>query len=190
MKPNSNLYRIRDKMDKKLMIFFTLFALVMLGGSLALSYWVLPKYVTYYNWDIRTGRVKSQPTEEVSIDNQSSRNDIKLNGVFIIIQSAIVVGAIWIILFVGVRLRRKYGGDRPIDMQNYLFRISRLTGKSEYNIFCKAAEEWLVSKEKIERDFNKYLNDASIPYYVNDFVRKNKKHIDELRVSIFNRGGH
>ena len=175
-------------MDKKMMIIFTLFALVMLGGSLALSYWVLPKYATYFNLDIRTGRVKTQPTEEVSIKNQSSRNDIKLNGIFIIIQSAIVVGAIYIIIFVGVRLRRKYGGDRPINMQNYLFKISRLTGKSEYDIFCKAAEEWPVSKEQVEQDFNRYLYDVSIPYYVNDFVRKNKKHIDELRVSIFNKG--
>ena len=176
-------------MDKKLIIFFTIFALVMLGGAFALSYWVLPKYVTYDNRDISTGKVKSQPTEEVPIDDQSSRDDLKLNGLFIIIQSAIVVGAIYIIVFVGVRLKHKYGGDRPIKMQNYLFKISRLTGKSEYDIFFKAAEDWPVSKEQIEQDFNRYLHNASIPYYVNDFVRKNKKHIDELRVSIFNRGG-
>jgi hypothetical protein len=75
-------------------------------------------------------------------------------------------------------------------MQNYLFKISRLTGKSEYDIFCKAAEEWPVSNEQVKQDFNRYLNNASIPYYVNDFVRKNKKHIDELRVSIFIKGGH
>ena len=187
MKSRSNRNKSGYKMDKKVVIFFALFALVMLGGSCALSYWVLPKYLTYHNRDIRTGRVRSQLTEAIPLSGQNPRTKTDLKGILIITQSAIVVGAIYIILFVGARLRRKFGEDRPINMPSYLFKISRLTGKSEYDVFYKAAQEWPVSREQIEQDFKKYLSDESIPYYVNDFVRKNKKHIDELRVSIFSR---
>ncbi len=40
-------------------------------------------------------------------------------------------------------------------------------------------------REQIEEDFKKFVSDDCIPYYVNDFIRKNKKHIDEMRTSIF-----
>ena len=46
-------------------------------------------------------------------------------------------------------------------------------------------EDWPVSSEKIDRDFRKYLAVQDIPYYVNDFVRKNKAHIDKLHLSLF-----
>ena len=83
------------------------------------------------------------------------------------------------------RLHKKLKEDQPLSMEFYLYKIARLTGKSEYDVFCKSAEEWPVSKSRIEQDFKRYLHHQSIPHYVNDFVRKNKKHIDELHIPLF-----
>jgi hypothetical protein len=67
--------------------------------------------------------------------------------------------------------------------EDYLYKISRVTGHSEYDVFCKSAEAWPVSREKIEEDFTRYLQQQDIPHYVNDFVRRNKKHIDEFSLA-------
>ena len=69
----------------------------------------------------------------------------------------------------------------PTGLTGNLFR----RGHSEYDVFCKSAEVWPVSKEKIEDDFTRYLQQQSVPHYVNDFVRRNKKHIDELHTPRF-----
>ena len=71
------------------------------------------------------------------------------------------------------------------SMEFYLYKISRVTGHSEYDVFCKSAEEWpvaRVSKEKIDADFKNYLSRNAVPPYVNHFVRQNKHHIDELHL--------
>jgi len=75
--------------------------------------------------------------------------------------------------------------DKAPSMEFYLYKIARLTGKSEYDVFCKSAEEWPVSQSRIDYDFKRYLIDQDVPHYVNDFVRKNKKHIDELHIPPF-----
>ena len=80
---------------------------------------------------------------------------------------------------------KKIVRDKPLSMEEYLFKISRVTGHSEYDVFCKSAEAWPVSREKIDHDFTRYLQQQSIPHYVNDFVRRNKKHIDELHLPRF-----
>ena len=84
-----------------------------------------------------------------------------------------------------LRLRKKPKEDKPLPMEFYLYKIARLTGKSEYDVFCKSAEDWPVPQARIEQDFKRYLCHQSTPHYVNDFVRKNKKHIDELNLPLF-----
>jgi hypothetical protein len=37
----------------------------------------------------------------------------------------------------------------------------------------------------VERDFRRYLSHQVIPPYVHDFIRKNKEHIDDLRMPMF-----
>ncbi len=75
--------------------------------------------------------------------------------------------------------------DQPVSMEYYVFKIARITGNSEYDVFCKSAENWPISKVKIDQDFKRYLYNQEVPHYVNDFVRKNKKHIDELHIPRF-----
>ncbi|MEJ2164966.1 MAG: hypothetical protein P8X90_05520 [Desulfobacterales bacterium] len=83
------------------------------------------------------------------------------------------------------RLPKKLKENKPLPMEFYLYKIARLTGKSEYDVFCKSAEAWPVSKARIDQDFKRYLSDQSIPHYVTDFIRKNKEHIDELHIPPF-----
>ena len=84
-----------------------------------------------------------------------------------------------------VRFPKKIDQNKTPSMEFYLYKISRVTGKSEYDVFCKSAEDWPVSRAKIDQDFKKYLGHQEIPHYVTDFVRKNKEHIDELRIPQF-----
>ena len=98
------------------------------------------------------------------------------------------VGTICIMLLAGIFFRLMFHwnknsyNDIPATMEDYLFKIARITGKSEYDIFLKSAEEWPIGKTQIEEDFKAYLMNQSVPYYVRDFVRRNKEHIDELRI--------
>ena len=72
----------------------------------------------------------------------------------------------------------------PMSMAGYLYKTARVTGTSEYEVFCKSAESWPVTKAIIEQDFGTYLSDLSVPYYVTDFIRKNQKHIDALHIPL------
>lgn len=81
--------------------------------------------------------------------------------------------------------RWKRGFYREPTLGSYIFKTARVTGTSEYEVFCKSAENWPVTVEKIERDFSAYLIDHRAPYYVRDFIRKNQKHIDDLRLPLF-----
>jgi hypothetical protein len=93
--------------------------------------------------------------------------------------------------FVGALFKMLPGLDKRIireqqlTTEDYLYKIARVTGKSEYKVFCKSAESWPITCERIEQDFKAYLLDQSVPYYVTDFVRKNKKQIDELHIPLF-----
>ena len=104
------------------------------------------------------------------------------------------IGSLCIALlaFIGVAALHKLN-NRQIrkhqeSMDFYLYKISRVTGNSEYDVFCKSAEDWpvaSVSKEKIEADFKNYLDHNAVPPYVNHFVRENKHHIDQLDLPPF-----
>ena len=101
------------------------------------------------------------------------------------------IGTICLMLLTGVLSRlllcwhQKFYSEKPATMEDYLYKIARITGKSEYDVFTKSAEEWPISSEKIDEDFKSYLLNQSVPFYVRDYVRKNKPHIDELHLPKF-----
>ena len=104
------------------------------------------------------------------------------------------IGNLCIALLIGMglvalyRLNERQIKKRENSMQFYLFKISRVTGHSEYDVFCKSAEDWpvaTVAKDRIDADFKDYLNRQVIPPYVHHFVRENKHHIDELNLPRF-----
>jgi hypothetical protein len=96
--------------------------------------------------------------------------------------TVISVGALFQLLH---GLNKKLIYKQPLTIEDHLYKIARITGNSEYDVFCKSAENWPITGEKIEQDFRAYLLHQSAPYYVVDFVRKNKKHIDELHIPLF-----
>ena len=86
------------------------------------------------------------------------------------------------------KLNDKQTRKNQDSMEFYLYKISRVTGHSEYDVFCKSAEDWpvaRVSREKIDLDFKNYLTHSAVPPYVHHFVRQNKKHIDDLHLPLF-----
>ena len=87
---------------------------------------------------------------------------------------------VWWLVRAHLRHTQKNGQSDQIAMEDYLQKITLITGTSVYDTFCKSAEEWRVSADRIDRDFRIYLSSQSLPFYVKDFVRKSQKHIDEL----------
>jgi len=77
---------------------------------------------------------------------------------------------------------------RPAPLMNgpsvadYLYKISRLTGHSEYEIFQKSAEHWPVTRLRVDEDFKEYLRHQVTPHYVNDFIRRHRQQVDDLRL--------
>ncbi len=171
--PTSNDSKGGDKMDKKVVIFFSLLVLLIIGGSFVICLWLIPRDLIAQTGMARAGMVTAK--DFTSVDHGLS-----------ILMITQMIGTICIVLLVGMRLKKWFGENRQSTIQGYICKITRVTGKSAYDVFCKAAEDWPVSEGQIEQDFKRYmLNDESIPYYVNDFIRKNKKHLDKMRISIF-----
>ena len=161
-------------MDKKVLIFYIIFALVMIGGSFVLSLWIFPKIVSnsaYIGFG-NSGMIKPSPAQIITRETK----------IFIIAQLVLTIG---IVVLVGRQLSKRLNRDRPTTVQGYLYKLTRITGKSEFEIFHKAAEDWPVSDSQIELDFIAYMVLDSTPYYVNHFVRKNQKHIDKLHLPLF-----
>jgi hypothetical protein len=55
--------------------------------------------------------------------------------------------------------------------------LARKRGISEYQYFHECARQWHFSKQKAEADFNTYLKEGLLPYYVRDTVRKQKEQV-------------
>ena len=87
---------------------------------------------------------------------------------------------VWCLARIHLARAQKNSQADPFSIEDYLQKITHITGHSVYDTFHKSAEEWHVPTDRINKDFDKYLSSQVIPYYVKDFIRKSKKHIDEL----------
>ena len=94
----------------------------------------------------------------------------------------------WFFFSTRSRHGERSGLEKPtsmLDMEYYLYKMARVTGHSEYDIFMKSAENLQLTKDVVEKDFSAYLQRGSIPRYVKDFVISNKHHLDELRMPLW-----
>ena len=77
---------------------------------------------------------------------------------------------------------KKYKMDSKADsvvLANALHKIALESGRTEYELFAIAAEEWSITETQIDKDFKNYMGANVLPYYVMDLVRKNKDNINK-----------
>ncbi len=104
---------------------------------------------------------------------------------FLTLNTALKLLGVCVFIKLSNQVNQMVVSRKPASTEDYLFKIARITGTSEYDIFIKAAETWPVSQAMVGGDFKKYLLHQTVPYYVNDFIRKNKRHIDEIDLGQF-----
>jgi hypothetical protein len=99
-----------------------------------------------------------------------------------IIDAGVAVGSLmlfWFLIRAYLRKIRNISPTDPDAIDDYLRKITQITGVSAYDTFRISADAWRVPEEKIDQDFKLYLSTQRVPYYVKDFVRRNQEHIDE-----------
>jgi hypothetical protein len=77
--------------------------------------------------------------------------------------------------------QRNLAKTRPSTHQEYLWRLKQITGKSEYEIFQIAAKEKGWTDDWVEIHFRRYLEDQTLPIYVQQFIEDGKAHIEAYR---------
>lgn len=101
------------------------------------------------------------------------------------LEAAMILAAAVLLFQLLQRQKRHPTKSRPVTTEDYLYKVARITGASEYEIFRKSAEDWPVSRTMVDRHFKTYLMDQTTPCYVNAFLRKHKRQIDHLKLPPF-----
>ncbi len=156
-------------MDKKIMVFYSIVALVML--SLAVFLFLSTEDRSY-----DTNGLIQMPTPIMAQDFERNPRYKPINDLIAGLCALLLVGYLFWVCY------RKFQMDSRTELalrEDSFYDISLKTGRTEYELFNKSAQEWSVSENVIEKDFKKYMSDQVTPYYAKDFVRKNRVHIDE-----------
>lgn len=85
-----------------------------------------------------------------------------------LIAAAVMAG---LLIAIHVLEKRRNASRKPTE-EEMLFFLARATETSEFDQFMRAAEQWDISRHKVESDFNRYLFHSNLPYYVRDYLRK------------------
>jgi hypothetical protein len=96
-------------------------------------------------------------------------------------QLALLIGAC-VMVHLAHRATFNHLYRQPAQTEDYVFKTARLFARSEFDVFCEAAEDWPVSRADIEADFKRYLENQHTPCYVNAFVRQHKDQLDRLHL--------
>ncbi len=82
---------------------------------------------------------------------------------------------LYIVIIYGIKhVERRTTQKTLLSDEDYLTLIARQRECSEYDIFGLASKDWTISKARVENDFNGYLKHGNMPFYVKDYVRKNR----------------
>jgi hypothetical protein len=157
-------------MDKKLIAYCCIVALLIIGATVFVSL-----YFNLQDYRFKGRLAPLSPTKAVAGVDRGPQYATEMN----------LIAGICALLLVGYlfwafykKVQKNSQADQ-IARECSLYNISLATGRTEYDLFCKSAEDWSVSGNRIDQDFKRYMIDESLPYYVKDFVRKNYKHINE-----------
>jgi hypothetical protein len=156
-------------MDKKLSFFYSIGALVVLGMAV---------FTIFSPEDKNPNAIaySQMPASHIVNDVDSDPPYAPEKDLIAGICALLLVGYLFWICY------RKFQKDIQNELaakENTLYNISLETGRNEYDLFYKSAENWSVSGDIIEKDFKRYMADQVMPHYAKDFVRKNQEHIDE-----------
>jgi hypothetical protein len=77
--------------------------------------------------------------------------------------------------------QRNLAKSKPLTQVEYLWRLKQITGKSEYDIFQIAAREKGWTDDWVERHFRRYLEDQTLPIYVQQFIEDGRAYIEAYR---------
>lgn len=159
-------------MDKRLPVFYYVVAFAMLGMSV----------FHFFNSDERSGDTLGSPRLPATpMVNHGDYNPI-YNPALNLIGGICALFLFGYLYWACYRKFKKDSKAERVASENSLYDISLATGQNEYDLFYKSAEKWSVSGDKIEEDFKRYMAEQVLPYYAQDFVRKNRAHIDESLV--------
>jgi hypothetical protein len=157
-------------MDKKLLAYCCIVAVMIIGVVVFVSLFFNPQ-----DYKFKGRLAPLQSTKVVTILDHGVQYAPEMR----------LIAGICALLLVGYlfwafyRKVQKCSQADQASRESSLYNISLATGQTEYDLFCKSAEDWSVSGNKIDQDFKRYMTDESLPYYVTYFVRKNHEHIDE-----------
>ena len=159
-------------MDKRLSVFYYIVAFVMLGMSA----------FHFFNPDDRSRDTLRMPRMHAAPIVNDGDYDPQYGPAINLIAGSCALFLVGYLFWACYRKFQKDSKVERVTKENTLYNISLATGRNEYDLFYKSAEEWSVSGDRIELDFKRYMTDQVMPYYAQDFVRKNKEHIDESLV--------
>ena len=156
-------------MDKKIVVFYSVVALVMLSVGVYLFFSTEDR-----SYDTR-GLIQ-MPTHFTTQDLEQGPRYNPVNDMIAGVCALVLVGYLFWFIY------RKFELDVRTESaakKDSLYDISLKTGRTEYDLFNKSAKEWSVSDKVVNQDFKRYMSDQITPYYAKDFVRKNRAHLDE-----------
>jgi hypothetical protein len=156
-------------MDKKIVVFYSIVALVMLSMAVFL-------FINTEDGSYDTNGLIQMPTPFIAQDLEQAPRYNPVNDLIAGLCALLLVGYLFWFCY------RKFETDSRTELsarEDSLYDISLKTGRTEYDLFNRSAKEWSVSDKVIDQDFKRYMSDQVTPYYAKDFVRKNRAHIDE-----------
>ena len=170
-------------MDKKFLRTYLCITIISIIGAIVFG----ALYYNPDNFDFPDGhnfhRTRSQnPYEEYHIDFFRTDNNPQIEPNAFVIKLIGGIGALLLLGYLLVICYKKYMMDSKADsvvLANALHKIALESGRTEYELFVIAAEEWSITEAQIDKDFRNYMGANVLPYYVMDLVRKNNDCIDE-----------
>jgi hypothetical protein len=101
-----------------------------------------------------------------------------MHGTEILLLAAFLFIILILYLVFSIRNLIKNKSLEPIE---YLWKLKQIIGKSEYDIFHIAADDKGWPLYQVERHFERYLENQTLPAYVKEFLEDGKEHIDAYR---------
>jgi uncharacterized membrane protein YciS (DUF1049 family) len=155
-------------MDKKILIFLAIVGLVVIGMAIIQMEEPVDDFQRY------SGTAREYSPHIAGERDSDSQSLFGMNTVAGICALYLMCYLFWF----NIRLSQR---DRQAELEaneNSLYNISQETGRSEYELFQISAKRWLVSKDRIDQDFKRYMANQTMPFYAKDFVRRNQSQID------------